>query len=514
MTQNERISLPIWKRIIILVITLFVFAIQIMLFVFAFQITYKYELNKIVYALIEVLGILLVLYIIHKPILTSYKLTWAILILLLPLPFSLLYYLNHTSKQLPKRKQKKFEGNIHKIDYDEDQLNTLNSIHPSLRKHVMVLQQNNNFEAFNNTKYTYFKDALIKHHDLMDELKKAEKYIFIETFIISDGELLKELIEVLKEKGNSGVEIKIIYDDLGSKRNLQPRTIKEITKIPNCTIVNYNPLGLNINPAYNYRNHRKIVIIDGKIAYCGGDNLADEYIHKIERFGYWRDTCGKYEGEAVLGFIKLFVETWFLSTKELLDVDKYECKKHLIKANSYIVPFGDGPTDSSNIGYDLFKSLINNAEKSLYISTPYFVIDDDMIEAIVLAIKSGVDVKILMPSKPDKKSAFYLGRYNYKKILKAGGKIYEYTKGFNHAKNIIADNDAAFIGTLNMDFRSMFLHYECGALIIKDEEINKMKEDFLNVCEESEEITYEKWKKRPFIQKVIAYIFYLFAPMF
>ena len=137
-----------------------------------------------------------------------------------------------------------------------------------------------------------------------------------------------------------------------------------------------------------------------------------------------------------------------------------------------------------------------------------------MIDSIVLAIKSGVDVRILMPSKPDKKSAFYLGRYNYKKILKAGGKIFEYSKGFNHAKNIIVDNDAAFIGTINMDFRSMFLHYECGALIIKDEEINKMKEDFLKVCEESELITYEKWKKRPLIQKIIAFVFYLFAPMF
>ena len=513
MTQNERISIPIWKRIIILVITLLVFAIQIMLFVFAFQLTYS-EVNKIVYFLIEALAILLVIYIIHKPMITSYKLTWSILILVLPLPFSLLYYLNSFSKRLPKRKQNKFERNIHKIEYNEEQLKTLNNINYSLRKHVMVLQQNNNFEAFNDTKYTYFNDAELKHIDFMEELKKAQKYIFIETFIISEGYLLDQLFEILKQKGEEGIEIKIIYDDLGSKRNLRSKTIKEIAKIPNCKIVNYNPLGLNINPAFNYRNHRKISIIDGKIAYCGGDNLADEYIHKIERFGYWRDTCGKFEGQAVKGFIKLFIETWFLSTKELLDVDKYICQNNVIRADSFIVPFGDGPTDNANIGYDLFKSLINNAKKSLYISTPYFVIDDDMIEAIVLAIKSGVDVKILMPAIPDKKSAFYLGRYNYKKILKVGGKIYEYTKGFNHAKNIISDNDAAFIGTLNMDFRSMFLHYECGALIIKDEEINKMKEDFLRVCNESEEITYEKWKKRPFIQKIIAYIFYLFAPMF
>lgn len=514
MTQNERISLPIWKRIIIAIITLVVFLVQIMLFIFAFQITYSNELNKIVYVSIELLGVLLVIYIIHQPMITSYKLTWSILILILPLPFSLLYYFNTTSKTLPKRKQKKFENNIHKIEYNEEQLRTLNSINTSLRKHVMVLQQNNNFEAFNNTKYTYFSDAEAKHLDMIQELKNAKKYIFIETFIISDGFLLTELLEILKEKGKNGVEIKIIYDDLGSKRNLSPKTIKQIASIPNCTIVNYNPLGLNINPAFNYRNHRKISIIDGKVAYCGGDNLADEYIHKVERFGYWRDTCGKFEGEAVLGFVRLFVETWFLSTKNLLDVNKYFDKNYKVVNDSFVVPFGDGPTDSANIGYDLFKSLINNAEKYLYISTPYFVIDEDMIDSIVLAIKSGVDVRILMPSKPDKKSAFYLGRLNYKKILKAGGKIYEYSKGFNHAKNIISDDNVAFIGTLNMDYRSMFLHYECGSLIIKDNEIKKMKIDFLDTCEQSELITYDKWKKRPFIQKIIAYIFYLFAPMF
>ena len=199
---------------------------------------------------------------------------------------------------------------------------------------------------------------------------------------------------------------------------------------------------------------------------------------------------------------------------KILNIDNYINKNYKIYNDSYIIPFGDGPTYSANIGYDLFRSLINNAEKYLYISTPYFVIDEDMINSIVLAIKSGVDVRILMPSYPDKKSAYYLGRLNYKKILKAGGRIYEYKKGFNHAKNIICDDNVAFIGTLNMDYRSMFLHYECGSLIINDLEIKTMKKDFLDVCEESDLITYDKWKKRPFIQKIIAYIMYLFAPMF
>ena len=205
---------------------------------------------------------------------------------------------------------------------------------------------------------------------------------------------------------------------------------------------------------------------------------------------------------------------WYMSTKEVLKIEDYFANTQKLVTNSYIMPFGDGPSDNANAGYDTFKSLINSADTNLHISTPYLVIDDAMLESIALAARSGVDVKLLMPGIPDKKSAFYLARFHYKQILKAGGKIYEYTKGFNHAKNIIVDKKYAFIGTINMDYRSLFLHYECGALILLDKEIEKMDEDFIKACEESKEITLEDLKKRPWYQKLFAYIFYLFSPMF
>ncbi len=512
MTQNERRSLPIWKKIFTVMLTLVVFALQIALFALMFQINFSNQLNIVLYLIIEAIGFILVLHIIHKPILTSYKLTWSILILILPLPFSLFYALNSSSRRLPRRKQRKINSELQKYNLKNESIHELALLDSKAVRYAKVLD--GRYPVYKDTKFTFLNDGRIKFEDLIVELERAQKYIFIETFILGDGYVLENLLPILKKKGEAGVEIKIIYDDLGSKATLKNKTIKEITKIPNCQIANYNPLGLSINPAFNYRDHRKITIIDGKIAYCGGDNLADEYVHKKERFGFWRDNCGKYEGEAVCCFTALFFEMWYMSTKTSLPLEKYYVKSEISRNSSFIIPFGDGPSNLTNYSYDVFRSLITSADKTLYISTPYLVIDNGILESIVLAAKSGVDVRILMPGIPDKKSAFYLARSHYRDILNAGGKIYEYTKGFNHAKNIIVDNKYAFIGTVNMDYRSMFLHYECGALVLLDDEIKTMQEDFLNACEESHQVTYEEWKKRPWYQKVISYILYLFSPLF
>lgn len=514
MTINERRGLPLWKKIIFLLLTLIIFAIQISLFSLLFQINFSNQINIYIYLIIEFIGFLVVLHIIHKPMLVSYKLTWSILILVLPLPFILLYVLNFRGRRLPKYKQRQLKETYEIYKVDDSLIKELEEKNSKVTKPAKITFKNTNYPLYKNTKYTFLNDGYTKFLDFIEEVSKAEKYILIETFIIGEGYLLTELLKILKAKGEAGIEIKIVYDDLGSKATLKSKTIKEITKIPNCQIVNYNPLGLNINPAFNYRDHRKITIIDGKIAYCGGDNLADEYIHKKERFGFWRDNCGKYEGDAVKSFISLFIETWYMSTKKMLNIENYIIPTEIENNESYIMPFGDGPSNANNCAYDAFRSLISSADKTLYISTPYLVIDDGLIQSIVLASKSGVDVRILMPGIPDKKSAFYLARFHYREILKAGGKIYEYTKGFNHAKNIMVDSKSAFIGTINMDYRSLFLHYECGALIFLDKQIEDMEKDFLEACKESEEITIEKWKKRPWYQRLTAYIIYLFAPLF
>ncbi len=279
MTQNERRSIPIWRKILFLIITLFIFAIQIAIFALMFQINYI-SFNWIIYLIIEVLALIVVNHIIHKPILTSYKLTWSIFILLVPLPFIFLYYLTHIGRRLPRKQQRKINEILSNYPSDHSVIESLEQVDTGAARQAKVIFANTKYKLYQNTKYTFFKDGADKFEDLLIELKKAERYIFIETFIMSDGYLLENLIPILEEKGRQGIQIKILYDDLGSKMTLKRKTIKRLTNIMNCEVANYNPIGLSINPAYNYRDHRKIIIIDGVIAYCGGDNLAEEYIHK------------------------------------------------------------------------------------------------------------------------------------------------------------------------------------------------------------------------------------------
>ncbi len=514
MTQNERMSIPIWKKIILFLFSLIFFIIQLFALFLVFDISINFTaISKFrwIYFITLGIGFCYVLYILHKPISVHYKLTWSILILIFPLPFCALYTLNGSSRRLSKRKKRKINEAIGQYKINDD-LARLQEEDPSGANLVKIVQHSTLAPVYSNVKYTFFKDCELKFEDVLHELEKAEKYIYIEFFIIAKGYLMDKLFPILEAKGKEGIEIKILYDDIGSKGVMTRKLLKRISRIPNCKINNYQPLGLNLNFLVNYRDHRKILIIDGIIAYCGGDNLADEYIHQKVRFGYWRDNCAKYEGEVVSTFLIMFAEMWYVSTKEKIAVEKLP-EFHFEK-NGYVMAFGDGPSNIDNPAYDLFQGLLSQAKRSIYISTPYFVIDDAMIQIIALKAKSGVDVKILMPKIPDKRSVFYMGRANYREILKAGGKIYEFTPGFNHAKNIIIDEEYAFIGTINMDYRSLFLHYECGALILHSDQIQSMKEDFENAIHQSEEIDFEKWSHRPWYQKLLAFILNLLAPMF
>ena len=325
---------------------------------------------------------------------------------------------------------------------------------------------------------------------------------------------MDSLYEVLEERANAGVKIYFLYDEVGSKGILVRKLVKKLSTIKNISINNYQPLGRNINLTFNYRDHRKICVVDGILAYCGGDNLADEYVHKKERFGYWRDNCGKYEGYAAMSFVYLFSQMWYLSTKEVILKKLDPIFYHEKVREGYIIIFGDGASTITNPAYDAFLAMIINAKKYLYISTPYFLVDEAMMKAIELKAKCGVDVKILMPGIPDKKSVYYMGRSLYSRLLNAGVKIYEAKNCFNHAKNIVVDDRYAFEGTINMDYRSLFLHYECGAIIMDNPEIFKMKQDYLDTLNNSLEVKKEEWEKRPLIQKIIAFILNIIAPFF
>ena len=518
MTINERRSLPLWKKLLAILISIIAFGFQTLLIVLfiILLVSFEEELYKtiigIIYLSFQIVGIFYILYILRKNISLNYKLTWTFLILIAPIPFCILYTLNSNSKNLSRKKLKKFNNAFkdYKVDYDDkidDDFEYKEIINPLIHNH-------HNIPFFKNIKYTYFNDIVDKHKDMLEELKKAQKYILLEYFIIAEGKLMDSLYDVLEDRANNGVKIYLLYDEVGSKAILVRKLVKRLSKLPNLEINNYQPLGQNLSLMFNYRDHRKMCVIDGKITYCGGDNLADEYIRVKERFGYWRDNCGKYEGKISIAFAFMFSQMWYLSTKKII-TDKLDPIEYEIENQpGYFMAFGDGPSTLKTPAYDVFMSMIINAKKYLYISTPYLIIDEAMLKAIETKAKCGVDVRILMPGIPDKKPVYYMGRSSYSRLLKSGVKIYEINGCFNHAKNIIADDKYAFEGTINMDYRSLFLHYECGVIIMDNPEIFKMKEDFLNALNNSKEVIKEEWDRRPLIQKIIAFILNIFAPFF
>ncbi len=513
MIYSERMSLPLWKRIILYLAAFIVMAAQlaVMAFVIYFSIGTTGTIS-IIFAIEELLGLLLCFTVVRRNINANYKLTWCILILVLPIFFGFLYLLNLTSRHISKNKRTKMRNNVKKYEFN-NAIEETKDINIDYYNAAKVVGNITLAPVSNCSRFTFFKDAKEKDDDMFENLKKAKKYIFLEYFIISPGKLTDELLSILEDRGEAGVIIKILYDDIGCRGQRNGKILKKLSRIKNCEVCAYEALGMNLNILANYRNHRKLTVIDYKVAYCGGDNLADEYVHYEERFGYWRDNSGKYEGEAAFAFAIQFLEMWYASTKVLLEYDKsIEIPKY--ESNGYIMPFTDGPQYIGNTTYDLFSSMISSARKSIYISTPYFIIDDALLNLLALKCKQGLDVRILMPHIPDKKSVFYMGRERFGTILRENGKFYEFTKGFTHAKNIIIDDSFAYIGTANMDYRSLFLHFECGALVMDSTEIKKMSDNFIETINESELITVDKWSKRPIYQRIIAFILNIFSPMF
>lgn len=493
-----------------IVIALVAFALQIAVYVFVFLSIYSLWYLQII---VSVFGLIVVIRINYRDINIGYKISWSFFILLLPVIFTVLYFAFGGKRCISKKRRTEIDLYLKENLVSNDNLNDLSVNNVKGYKMAKAVYNDLNFPVYSNTATKYYENINDKHKELLADLANAEKYIFIEYFIASDGYVLNTILDVLEKKGLEGVEIKFIFDDVGSLKHLRGSTKKRIAKIPNMMLCIYEPVGIRINPRINYRDHRKIVVVDGKIGYIGGDNLADEYVGRKVKYGIWRDNAMRIEGDAVYSLVLLFAEVWAITANQHLDISRYKVD-YKVEGNGYVMPFGDGPTNSNDPAYELFTSMINNADRYLYISTPYFILDDCFMNNIALAVKSGVDVKILVPHIPDKKITFALTRSNYKRILKAGGKIYEYTKGFNHAKNIIADDRYGFIGTVNCDYRSMFLHFECGALLVDNTDILEMRDDFLAAVAESEEITLEKWKKRPFYTKMLEVIFNFVSPMF
>ncbi len=498
------------KTALKVVISLVAFVAQFAFYYFMFFVLVNLWYVQLALA---IMGVVIVFVLYRRNVNSAYKLSWTIFILAFPLVGTVFYVLFGGGHSLPWRKIKKIrKAYKDMIPECQDAMTDLKQVDERGAMIANALYSTSRLPVYKSTKTEFFSTAAKKHDRLLVDLLEAKQYIYLEYFIISDGYVLDGILDVLEKKGKEGVRIKFIYDDIGSKKALKKKTKRRIAKIEGLELCVFEPIGVVINPRINYRDHRKIVIIDGKVGYIGGDNLADEYVGRLIKYGQWRDNAMRLSGDAVYSLQLVFAESWFLSCGEKLELPQFESNK-TIESDGFVMPFGDGPTNPYNPAHTLFEGLVTAATRYLYISTPYFIIDNAFVNLLCHAAKSGVDVRLLLPHVPDKKIIFAITRGHYGELLKSGVKIYEYTPGFNHAKNIIVDDKYAFIGTVNCDYRSLMLHFENGAYLAHCSEITTMRNDFLDACEKGEIITLEKWKKRSVFTKITEVALSFLAPL-
>lgn len=368
--------------------------------------------------------------------------------------------------------------------------------------------------AYEGTATKYFPSGESFFKSLLNDLERAEKYIFLEFFIIAKGEMWGAVLDILKRKAKEGVEVRVIYDDIGSMSRVHVRYYNTLRKA-GIKCVKFNPFVPIVTNVHNYRDHRKFVIVDGKIAYTGGINLGDEYINKTHYYGHWKDSAIRLEGEGVKSFILLFLGMYNLQNKSEEDYAKFIPEYEKLDNEGIVQVYGTGPRPIYNrqIGEDVFLNILGGAKDYVYITTPYLIIDYRMREALCLAAQRGVDVRIVTPKIPDKKIVFALTRSNYLALIKAGVKIYEYTPGFIHAKNFLCDGEVGIVGTINFDYRSLMHHYEDAVLMFGTNALKELKQDFDETFSVSELQTKES-AKRNVVFRWILEIAKVFAPLF
>jgi len=363
---------------------------------------------------------------------------------------------------------------------------------------------NHHYPPYKNNEFEFFYSKEDAYKNIIEEIKNAKKFIFINVFMLSIGKLFNEIYELLKEKANEGVEVKLIYDDVGSMLKI-PKNLKNKLEEIGIEVTIFNEIHKNaFKQYYNYRSHQKIIVIDGNIAYTGGVDINDAYKNKLSSLHDYKDCAIKVTGDAVWSFTLIFIGMWNTTDHKINEYSKYK-PNHNIKNDKICQPFASGPANYIHLAEDMYKYLINTAKRTLYITTPYLIPDDEMIDALCLAGKSGIDIRIITPKVFDKNISKLLSEFNFGILLKNGVRIYEYKKGFILSK-IILNDFASIIGTINMNFRSFYIHYECGAFTLDKEFNNNLKKEIDDLIKGCEEITYDNWLHRSKKTKIFQYI--------
>ena len=472
------------------------------------------EKASYVYMLLQIAGAIVAIRVYQRPGSPSYKLVWMCVLLALPVAGMLLFLLWGGSRQAKSLSLRKIQPIPLRESWKMASEANLSRLHRQLPNwgRLATFLQKKGFPLYRNTKARYFGDGAEFFDDLIKKLEAAETYIFLEFFIVAEGEIWDRIFSVLKERAAAGVEVYMIFDDMGNLTRFSDATIQAIQRA-GISLEVFNPVHRYVNRIYfNYRDHRKIAVIDGRIAYTGGINLADEYANLQERFGHWKDSAVRLEGEGVWGFAMEFMQMWKMLNRTFANEDEYYHSRYEApQTEGYCQPFTDGPLNNPENPIEAtYLQLIDSAKRMLYITTPYYAVEESMQQSLCIAADAGVDVRLMVPAIPDKKYAYMVAETYWGELLEHGVKIYKYTPGFIHAKSVLVDREVALIGSTNMDYRTFQLHYECGALFYGMPVIEELLEDMDRIMEQSALYTMEEWKHRSFFRRTFASVLRLF----
>ena len=496
-------------------------ATALSIFLFILFTTIASAIFPLFIVIIAVLSLSMLVHIINKNENPSFKIAWIILILIIPIWGSLIYLI-YGMHHIPKKKRdmiasfKKTILELHKDD-NNNLIEKLRNDDPYIAMQSDYILKNTGVPLSEHTETEFFDCGEKFFESMLKELKKAKKYICLEYFAIKDGYMWSSILDILNEKKKEGVEIRVLYDDIGSFCGL-PHDYADTLRKNGIRARVFNPLKTFFGSNFNYRDHRKICAIDGTVAFTGGVNIADEYINRIERFGYWKDTAVMLKGEGAWFLTVEFFALWHTIDKaDAVDIKSLAPSKEELTAsytNGYTHIYTDMPGSQERLAENVYFNMINRAKRTLYITTPYLIINNEIMTALNNSARCGVDVRIIVPGIPDKKVANQLTKSFYRPLLEAGVKIYEYTPGFIHSKTIVVDGEVGVVGSINFDYRSMYIQLESAAWMYKTTAIDQLSKDYSKTIEESREITLESLPNEGMFKKLWLAVLRTISPLF
>ena len=421
----------------------------------------------------------------------EYKFRWVIIVAITPIIGTCLYFLlgEINGSSVIKRQFAKIKEHTEStLEDKEGVLESLNEENHDLYGQAYYLQKFANFPVYKNTDVKYFGDTCDALESLLNDMESAEKYIFMEYHAIEDATVWRRIERILENKASAGVDVRVVFDDIGSMTFIDRSFVRRLRR-KNIKCRSFNPMIPVISVFMNNRDHRKITVVDGKVAHTGGYNIADEYFNFTHPYGEWKDSGVRVEGEAVNSFIAIFMQIWNVTQRNYENPEDYMLADYKVNGEGYVIPYCDSPLDNDDIGKDVYLNILKSAKNYVYITTPYLIIDEETKNEIILCAKRGVDIRIVTPGIPDKKFVYSITRSYYYELAASGVRIYEYTPGFLHAKQFLCDDRIATVGTINLDFRSLFLHFENGCLFAGCSAINDVKADFEQLFDDSKEVT-------------------------